>query len=146
MDQGLDGVFKSEITTQGEASTSSQDKIPFIDEASYSLMVDVLWGRFNIPVKDRTKQHKSAIVRLWRNRGKFTVNNSNPENLYYNGKCVPRRSQQRDFTSKGSEGKNRGRGRPLKRTHGAEFVTLAGRNFGEDLRQDQGDDSMQLFR
>ncbi len=146
MDQGRDDVtVESESTTQGEASSLLQDEIPAIDDVSYSVMVDVLRGSFNIPVKERTEQHKSAIVQLWRNKGKFTVNDSNPANLYYNGKCVPRKSQRREITSKGSERKNRG-ARPSKRTLGEDFVALAEKNVCEDLRKDQRDGSMPPFR
>ena len=58
-----------------------------VSSMTYNVIVSLIRGCFNIPVAARTNQHRSAIVRFWRNRDKFQLDG---ETLLFDGKKVAR--------------------------------------------------------
>ena len=59
--------------------------ISTLDKETYELFVQLIKGEFTVPVKRRTIQQKSALVRFWRNREKFSLRRGI---LCYDGKSV----------------------------------------------------------
>jgi hypothetical protein len=57
-----------------------------IDDEEYKILVTLTLGRFQKPVKERSVKEKSAVVRFWRAKGKFSVGQD--KKLYYDGKQV----------------------------------------------------------
>ena len=51
-------------------------------------MVNLVKEEFNTPVKERTRLRKNAIIRFWRLKSKYTVDNFTQTILFYNGKRV----------------------------------------------------------
>ena len=51
----------------------------------YELFVQLIKGEFTVPVKSRTIQQKSALVRFWQNREKLSLREGI---LCYDGKSV----------------------------------------------------------
>ena len=45
-------------------------------------------GKFFKPVKQRVRKEKSAVVKLWRPKGKWTVNDDDTSALMYNSRQV----------------------------------------------------------
>ena len=56
-----------------------------IDEEEYKVLVDLAKGEFSVPVKQRTRIQKNAVVKFWRSNGKFLVDG---DILFYEGKKV----------------------------------------------------------
>ena len=46
--------------------------ISSLDKGTYELFVQLIKGKFTVPVKSRTIQQKSALVRFWRNQEKLS--------------------------------------------------------------------------
>ena len=47
--------------------------ISSLDKETYKLFVQLIKGEFTVPVKSRTTQQKSALVRFWRNQEKLSL-------------------------------------------------------------------------
>ena len=62
--------------------------ISTLDKETYDLFVQLIKGEFTVPVKSRTIQQKSALVRFWRNREKLSLRGGI---LCYDGKSVVRK-------------------------------------------------------
>ena len=62
--------------------------ISSLDKETYELFVQLIKGEFTVPVKRRTIQQKSALVRFWRNREKFSLRRGI---LCYDGKSVAKK-------------------------------------------------------
>ena len=45
-------------------------------------------GKFFKPVKQRVRKEKSAVIKLWRPKGKWTVNDDDTSALMYNSRQV----------------------------------------------------------
>ena len=59
-----------------------------VSEAEYEILVNLVKGEFNIPVKERTRLQKNAIIKFWRAISKYKVDNSTETMLFYNEKRV----------------------------------------------------------
>ena len=58
-----------------------------MDDVTYSVIVSVLKGEFLIPVCERTREQRSAIVRFWRNRDIYSLD-VDGQSLLCDGKIV----------------------------------------------------------
>ena len=56
-----------------------------VGEEEYKILVNLAKGTFSVPVKERTRIQKSAVIKFWRSNGKFTVDGNI---LFYQGKKV----------------------------------------------------------
>ena len=52
---------------------------PFSDEG-YETMLSLVQGTFNVPVAERTREQKNAVVRFWRNRSRYHLG---PQDLVF---------------------------------------------------------------
>ena len=57
-----------------------------VGEEEYGILVLLAKGVFTVPVKERTKVQKNAVVKFWRSKAKFTVGEG--DLLLYEGKKV----------------------------------------------------------
>ena len=78
--------------------------ISSLDKETYELFVQLIKGELTVPVKSRTIQQKSALVRFWRNREKLSLRRGI---LCYDGKSVAKKEAVSDVkkmykSSKGS--------------------------------------------
>lgn len=60
---------------------------PFSDEA-YETMLSLVQGTFNVPVAERTREQKNAVVRFWRNRNRYHLGPQTTPTLYFDGRKV----------------------------------------------------------
>lgn len=60
---------------------------PFSDEA-YETMLSLVQGTFNVPVAERTREQKNAVVRFWRNRSRYHLGPQTTPTLYFDGRKV----------------------------------------------------------
>ena len=51
-----------------------------VDNEEYNILLELASGTFSVPVKERTKNQKGAVVKFWQAKGKFTVEG---KQLYY---------------------------------------------------------------
>lgn len=58
-----------------------------MDDETYDIILKALRGEFHVPVADRTKCQRSALVRLWRNRNQYSLSDDR-ESILWNGKLV----------------------------------------------------------
>ena len=63
--------------------------ISSLDDETYSTLLELLKGEFNVPLQQRSTKQKSAIVRFWRNRGHLSLQGGN---VCFDGKPVLRKS------------------------------------------------------
>ena len=54
-------------------------------EQEYSIFVQLTKGAFSVPVKERTRIQKNAVIKFWRSKERFTLNGNI---LYFDGKKV----------------------------------------------------------
>ena len=59
-----------------------------VSEEECEILVNLVKGEFNTPVKERKRLKKNAIIKFWRAKSKYTVDNSMQTILLYNGKRV----------------------------------------------------------
>ena len=71
--------------------------ISSLDKETYELFVQLIKGEFTVPVKSRTIQQKSALVRFWRNREKLSLRRGI---LCYDGKSVAKKEAVSDVVKK----------------------------------------------
>lgn len=60
-----------------------------IGEDEYEVLLSLANGNFQKPVKDRTNVEKSAVIKFWRAKGRFTVDDSGRVLLFDNKKVGP---------------------------------------------------------
>ncbi len=71
-----------------------------MDDETYDVIVKVLRGEFHIPVKERTRVQRSALVRLWRNKHLFRLSDDS-KTLMYNGKLVAKKTSLKGIVKRG---------------------------------------------
>ena len=59
-----------------------------VSQEEYEILVNLVKGEFNTTVKERTRLQKNAIIRFWRVKLKYKVDNFTQTILFYNGKRV----------------------------------------------------------
>ena len=64
---------------------------PFSEEA-YKALLLLVQGKFNVPVAERTREQKNAVVRYWRNRDRFHLVPQATPTLYFDDKKVVKES------------------------------------------------------
>ena len=57
-----------------------------VGEEEYGVLVLLVKREFNVPVKERTKIQKNAVIKFWRSKEKFTIGEGGI--LLYEGKKV----------------------------------------------------------
>ena len=57
-----------------------------VDEEEYNILLKLANGNFLTPVKDPTTKEKSAVVKFWRAKGKYTTDCTGKILLYENKK------------------------------------------------------------
>lgn len=62
-----------------------------MDDETYSVILKVLKGEFDVPVADRTKTQRSARVRVWNNRDRHSLSDDR-ESTLSKGKIVAKKS------------------------------------------------------
>lgn len=50
-----------------------------MDEETYDVILKLLKGEFNVPVASRTIVQRNAIIRFWRNRDQFSMDDNGPD-------------------------------------------------------------------
>lgn len=73
-----------------------------MDDETYDVIVKALRGEFHIPVKERTRVQRSALVRLWRNKHLFGLSDDS-KTLMYNGKLVAKKTSLKGIVKTGLE-------------------------------------------
>ena len=71
--------------------------ISSINDETYDTFLDLLKGKFNVPLKQRKNKQKSALVRFWQNRDHISLKGGK---VCYNGKPVLRKSVVSDVVAK----------------------------------------------
>ena len=74
---------------------------PMADE-TYSVILKVLKGEFDVPVADRTKTQRAALVRAWRHRHQYSLSDDG-KSILCNGKIVAKKSDIPDLAKKGCD-------------------------------------------
>ena len=59
-----------------------------IDDEEYEILKQLVTRKFVKPVKERSRKEKSAVVKFWRSKGKYTVSDDDTSALLYDGKQV----------------------------------------------------------
>ncbi len=71
-----------------------------MDNETYSVVLKVLKGEFDVSVADRTKTQRAALVRVWRNRHQYSLSDDG-KSILCNGKIVVKKSDIPDIAKKG---------------------------------------------
>lgn len=71
--------------------------ISSINDETYDTFLDLLKGKFNVPLKQRNNKQKSALVQFWRNRDHISLKGGK---ICYDGKPVLRKSVVSDVVAK----------------------------------------------
>ena len=71
--------------------------ISSLDDETYDTFLDLLKGKFNVPLKQRNNKQKSALVRFWRNRDHISLKGGK---VCYDGKPLLRKSVVSDIVPK----------------------------------------------
>lgn len=64
---------------------------PISDEV-YDTLLLLVQGKFDMPVKKRTRVQKNALVRFWRRQKQFHLGKESTPTLYFSGKKVVKKS------------------------------------------------------
>ena len=64
---------------------------PISDEV-YDTLLLLVQGKFDVPVKKRTRVQKNALVRFWRRQGQFHLGKESTPTLFFSGKKVVKNS------------------------------------------------------
>lgn len=83
-----------------------------MDDETYSVILKFLQGEFNVPVADRTKCQWSALVRLWRNRHQYSLNDDR-NSILWNGRLVAKKSAIPELVKRGFDATRGGNARKL---------------------------------
>ena len=68
-----------------------------LDDETYDTFLDLLKGKFNVPLTQRNNKQKFALVRFWRNRDHVSLIGGK---VWYDGKPVLRKSAVSDIVAK----------------------------------------------
>lgn len=63
-----------------------------VDDDKYETLLLLVQGNFNVPVSQRTRSQKSAVVRFWRRKDLFSLGSEVSPTLYFNGRKVVKKS------------------------------------------------------
>ena len=100
-----------------------------ISEDDYKILVSLVNGDFNVPVKDRSRLQKSAIIKFWRAQGRFTVDEDTRSILYYEGRKVAKKDEVRKIVAR-SFHESKSCGYKKLRSRAADgFAGISGRNI-----------------
>ena len=64
-----------------------------VDDDKYETLLLLVKGKFHVPVAERTRSQKSAVVQFWRRKELFTLGNEESPTLYFNGRKVVKKSE-----------------------------------------------------
>ena len=101
---------------------------PFSEEA-YKTILLLVQGKFNVPVAERTREQKNAVVRYWRNRDRFHLGPQATPTLYFDDKKVVKKSAISGLVSKTFDDAKSGGCKKLRNRAAAGFVGLSERNI-----------------
>ena len=59
-----------------------------IDDEKYEVLKQLAAGKFAKSAKERSRKEKSAVVKFWRSKAKYTVSDDDTSALLYDGKQV----------------------------------------------------------
>ena len=66
-------------------SSTSGKFIHSLNDNEYKTILKLCKKEFSVPVEERSKEEKAAIIKFWRHKGKFT---NDGDTLLYDGKKV----------------------------------------------------------
>lgn len=74
--------------------TGSREHGPrqLMDDETYDTILRALKGEFQIPVAERSRTQRSALVKLWRNREHYALSEDG-KSITFDGKLLPRKSR-----------------------------------------------------
>ena len=76
-----------QLVQAGEKQKRAREAfIHTMDDETYETLLLLVQGKFNVPVNQRTRLQKSAVVRFWRRRDLFVLGPEERPTLYFNGK------------------------------------------------------------
>lgn len=64
-----------------------------VDDDKYETLLLFVQGQFHVPVAQRTRSQKSAVVQFWKRKELFTLGNEEIPTLYFNGRKVVKKSE-----------------------------------------------------
>jgi len=59
-----------------------------VGDDKYETLLLLVKVKFHVPVAERTRSQKSAVVQFWRRKELFTLGNEESPTLYFNGRKV----------------------------------------------------------
>lgn len=62
-----------------------------MSDETYDVILKALKGEFNVPVAQRSRTQRSALIQLWRNRQHYALSEDG-QSITFDGKLVPRKS------------------------------------------------------
>ena len=63
-----------------------------LNDVTYETILLLVQGKFNVPVAERTREQKNAVVRYWRQRNRFHLGPQPTSTLYFDGRKVVRKT------------------------------------------------------
>ena len=101
---------------------------PLSDEA-YETILLLVQGNFNVPVAERTREQRNAVVRYWRQRDRFHLGPQSTPTLYFDGKKVVKKSSIASLVAKTFDEAKAGGCKKLRNRAAASFAGLSKRNI-----------------
>ena len=69
-----------------------------MSEEHYNIIVKLVKGTYDVPVVDRSKNDRAAVVKFYRNKHRYTVNERNQ--LLFDGKVIVKRGEIKHIVNK----------------------------------------------
>ena len=95
----------------------------------YKTLLLLVQGKFKVPVAERTREQKNAVVRYWRNRDRFHLGPQATPTLYFDDKKVVKKSAISGLVSKTFDDAKSGGCKKVRNRAAAGFVGLSERNI-----------------
>ena len=100
-----------------------------LNDVTYEMILLLVQGKFNVPVAERTREQKNAVVRYWRQRNRFHLGPQATPTLYFDGRKVVRKTSIASLVAKTFDEAKSGGCKKLKNRAAASFAGLSERNI-----------------
>ena len=100
-----------------------------LNDVTYETILLLVQGKFNVPVAERTREQKNAVVRYWRQRNRFHLGPQPTPTLYFDGRKVVRKTSIASLVAKTFDEAKSGGCKKLRNRAAASFAGLSERNI-----------------
>lgn len=100
-----------------------------LSDEAYETLLLLVQGNFNVPVAERTREQRNAVVRYWRQRDSLHLGPQSTPTLYFDGKKVVKKSSIASLVAKTFDQAKAGGCKKLRNRAADGFAGLSERNI-----------------